>query len=73
MTINDYKQLDSLILEETNVKQLERKIAKTEKGDFCLVFDNQRYFFTLDGKEMSDTSRKEILKLEVLKGFYKEI
>jgi len=48
MTTEDKKQLDNLILAESNVKLLVRHIAKTEKGDLAIVFDSNEYYLTLD-------------------------
>lgn len=52
MTIDEYKQLDSVILAETNIKKLERVIGATEKGNLTLVFQDGEYFWQInDGIE----------------------
>lgn len=38
MNIDEHKQLDNILCEEVNVKQLQRDIGKTEKGDLALVY-----------------------------------
>jgi len=51
--LNYYGQLDELVRQETNVEVISRPVAKTEKGDLCLVWDGSKYYFELGGKDVS--------------------
>lgn len=39
ITLNERKQLDQLVCDELNIKQLARNFGITEKGDIILYYD----------------------------------
>lgn len=51
--LEHYLQLDNIILTETNIKVLIRHLIKTEQGDVQLHCDGTRYFFMLNGKDVT--------------------
>lgn len=53
MTIEDYKQLDNLVLSETNVKKINRPIAQTELGILELVYDGTEYKFLIGDMDVT--------------------
>jgi len=69
MSLLKYKQLDQLVLDEVNVKELHHRIMDTDKGEMLLVFDGE-YRYTLGGKEVS-TPRLTSLMPKLLKEIYK--
>lgn len=53
MDIVQRKQLDRLIMEEVNVKELARVLGDTEEGTISLVFDGENYFFNLPARRVA--------------------
>lgn len=76
MTETYYAQLDNLILEETNVKTLQRYIAHGDDKELilCLNKGDSKYYFTFDGENISNTTenkfRENGLILQILKKAY---
>lgn len=73
MTIEQYKQLDNMLLDEINVKKLVYDFAVTEKGTLHLVFNGKDYLFYLGDEPLSDSTQKRMEKfiLPLLDNFRK--
>lgn len=65
--MDTYKQLDQIILDETNVKSLTRIIANTEKGVLELVYSKGVYTWSLGGVQKGSDSPGMLV---LLKSFY---
>lgn len=54
MTIKYFKELHKIIAQELNIKQINRTVAKTDKGDLCICYNepDDRILLILDGKEI---------------------
>ncbi len=70
--LQKYAQLDDMVLAEVNIKKIERRVAQTEKGELCLIYDGEQYFFELAGDGVEMTEGLEEIATEVLKGQYKQ-
>lgn len=51
MDIKQRKQLDDIVLDEVNVKQLVRYICTTDLGEVNLIYDGDDYFITLNDQK----------------------
>ena len=71
MNIEQYKQLDQLLLDEINVKEFVRIIANTEKGQLDLVFDGNDYFWRLGGERvLSPAPKLNFIIPKILEHFF---
>jgi hypothetical protein len=61
LEIEHYKQLDNLILDETNVKVISRRVLESDKGTIYLQYDGKDYSFVLNEEDVTTPKLLEIL------------
>lgn len=69
MNLDYYSRLDDIILEEVNVKQLRRPVLESDKGTIELVYDGMKYWYELNGKDVTTRKLMDILP-RLLKELY---
>ena len=61
--VNYQKAFDNILLDEANVKQLDRRLFATEKGEMHLIYDRDhgKYWLELDSKKIEAPKLQEYL------------
>lgn len=68
-TIETKKQLDSIACDELNIKELWHKVAETDKGVLCVVYNREKHAYSLN-LGGATIENKKVLDMLVEKKLY---